>query len=431
MIKKLQYRFILVTMACIGFILVLILLSLNISVTAASESQGYAMLSEYVNRKDPEKEAARSEHGPSPKELPSLPEDKTAPKGSEKERPSFSEEMKQNQWFNDMRIFSITFDADGQTTEISTGGNPNLTEADLQAMADIILKNPKEEGRLSGYLYLYVPSEEETSIYFLDYAPEHSMSLMLLQVCLWIGLAGMLVILILVIFLSRWVSRPVQLAFDRQRQFIADASHELKTPLAIITTNAEVLEGSLPGNKWLNYILEQSGRMKTLINSLLDLAKLDACVEKQIFRSFDLSRTVRNTALSFESLAYEYGKKYTMEIADGLTACGNEEQIKQLVNILLDNAFKYSDRQGHILISLAKHGEKKLLKVYNTGNGIDAKDQKHIFERFYRSDSSRSRESGGYGLGLSIAQSIVKSHRGRVSVKSDGKSYTEFSVLFP
>ena len=119
----------------------------------------------------------------------------------------------------------------------------------------------------------------------------------------------MLIILIPVIFLSRWIAKPVQLAFDRQKQFIADASHELKTPLTIITTNAEVLENTLPDNKWLNYILEQSGRMKILINSLLDLARLDSGNERTAFRSFDLSKTVRKTALSFESLAYEHEKK--------------------------------------------------------------------------------------------------------------------------
>ncbi len=249
--------------------------------------------------------------------------------------------------------------------------------------------------------------------------------------CLWVGLAGMLIILIPVIFLSRWIAKPVQLAFDKQKQFIADASHELKTPLTIITTNAEVLENTLPDNKWLHYILEQSKRMKVLIDNLLDLARLDSGNEKAFFQSFDLSKTVRKAALSFESLAYEYEKNYIWEIADGLSLYGNEENIKQLVTILLDNAFKYSNAKGCIAISLTQSAEKKQLLVHNTGKGIDIKDQKHIFERFYRIDSSRSRQSGGYGLGLSIAESIVKNHKGQISVKSDGKSYTDFCILLP
>ena len=144
------------------------------------------------------------------------------------------------------------------------------------------------------------------------------MSMQLWRICLWVGLAGMMIILIPVIFLSQWIAKPVQLTFDRQKQFIADASHELKTPLTIITTNAEVLENTLPDNKWLNYILEQSSRMKLLINSLLDLARLDSGTKKNAFQSFDLSKAVRKTALSFESLAYEY-EKNTPGIL--LTAC--------------------------------------------------------------------------------------------------------------
>ncbi|MGN1180684.1 MAG: sensor histidine kinase [Suilimivivens sp.] len=428
MIKKLQYRFILITMACIGFIFILILLALNISMSVSSQKRGYDVLMQYVSRMEYKADFSYTEHDNSSESISSPDRNAQAP---ETLPPFFKDNFKHNDWFNDMRIFSIVFDSTGQITDISTGENPNLTEDALTSMADTILKKEKEKGTISGYLYLCVPSETKTAIYFLDYTPEQIMSFQLLHVCLWVGLGGMLVIFILVIFLSRWVSKPVKLAFDNQKQFIADASHELKTPLTIITTNAELLRNSLPDNRWLNYILEQSGRMKELINSLLELARLDTGNERQIFHTFDISKAVRNAALSFESLAYEYEKKYTMEIEEHLSFCGNEEQIKQLVTILLDNAFKYSGEQGIISLSLSRHGDKKQLVVHNTGNGINEKEQKHIFERFYRSDASRSRESGGYGLGLSIAQSIVKIHKGQIRVKSDGKSYAEFSVLLP
>ena len=418
MIKKLQRRFILLTMSCIGFIFLLILLILNLSMTASNQKRGFDLLWEYVYNKDALKPPAKGHYDG----------DYSAP---DKDSSAFKAGRRPNDWFNDIRIFSVVYNSAGQVSEISTKGNPNLSEDSLRAMADTILKNPKDRGKISGYLYLYIPSKEETSIYFLDYGPEHEMSMQLWRICLWVGLAGMLIILIPVIFLSHWIAKPVQLAFDRQKQFIADASHELKTPLTIITTNAEVLESTLPDNKWLNYILEQSGRMKILINSLLDLARLDSGNEKKAFQNFDLSKTVRNTALSFESLAYEYEKNYFRDIADGMSMYGNEENIKQLVTILLDNAFKYSDTKGCIKISLTQTAGKKQLIVHNTGKGIDRKDQKHIFERFYRIDSSRSRQSGGYGLGLSIAESIVKSHKGQISVKSDGKSYTDFCVLLP
>lgn len=413
MIKKLQHRFILLTMSCIGFIFLLILLILNISMTATSQKRGFDLLSEHIRNQNSFKTHTRDNFTP------------------DEHPPAFKTGHRTNDWFNDMRIFSILYNSDGEIREISTKNNPNLSESSLLALADTILQNPKEKGEISDYLYLYIPSEEGVSIYFLDYGPEREMSMQLWRMCLWVGLAGMMIILIPVIFLSRWIAKPVQLAFDKQKQFIADASHELKTPLTIITTNAEVLENTLPDNKWLHYILEQSKRMKVLINNLLDLARLDSGNEKAFFQSFDLSKTVRKAALSFESLAYEYEKNYIWEIADGLSLYGNEENIKQLVTILLDNAFKYSNAKGYIAISLTQSAEKKQLLIHNTGKGIDIKDQKRIFERFYRIDSSRSRQSGGYGLGLSIAESIVKNHKGQISVKSDGKSYTDFCILLP
>lgn len=418
MIKKLQRRFILLTMACIGFIFFLILLILNISMTVSNQKRGFDLLSKYIQcENSPEPSAGKHDTG-----------DKFTP---DEAPPDFKAGSRPNDWFNDMRIFSVIYSPAGQVCEISTKNNPNLSESSLLDLADTILKNPKSKGSISGYLYRYLPSEEGISLYFLDYGPEREMSMQLWRMCLWVGLAGMLIILIPVIFLSRWIAKPVQAAFDRQKQFIADASHELKTPLTIITTNAEVLEGTLPDNKWLSYILEQSRRMKILINSLLDLARLDSDNKKTAFQNFDLSKTVRETVLSFESMAFEYEKKYSWDIAGGLSLYGNKENIKQLVTILLDNAFKYSDTKGCITISLIQTAGKKQLFVHNTGKGIDVKDQKRIFERFYRIDGSRSRQSGGYGLGLSIAESIVKSHKGQISVKSDGKSYTDFYILLP
>lgn len=407
------------TMSCIGFIFLLILLILNISMTASSQKRGFNLLSEYVRNKSISKPHAAERY---------TGEENRAP---DKVPATFKSRRRPNDWFNNMRIFSVLYDSAGEVKAISTNNNPNLSEDDLLALADTILKRQKNKGKIAGYLYLYIPSKEGSSVYFLDYEPEREMSMQLWRVCLWVGLAGMLIILIPVIFLSRWIAKPVQLAFDRQKQFITDASHELKTPLTIITTNAEVLENTLPDNKWLNYILEQSTRMKILINSLLNLARLDSGTEKNTFQNFDLSKTVRKAALSFESLAYEHEKKYDWDIADGLSLYGNKENIEQLVTILLDNAFKYSDAKGIVTISLTRSADKKLLFIHNTGNGIEKENLKHIFERFYRIDSSRNRQSGGYGLGLSIAESIVKNHRGQISVKSDGKSYTDFYILLP
>lgn len=426
MIQKLRHRFILITMVCISLIFILILLVLNLSMTLSSRRQGYALLTEYADRQLFFNTAGFSENSEAERMLSS-----ESAAGDELPQNMPRHPGKEKNWLNDMRIFSVICRENDGIFQIQLGENPNLTEALVQEMAEKIMKNPKSRGIISGYLYIYDTDEEGTFIYFLDYTPEKGMAMQLFRICLWVGLAGILVIFIPVVFLSRWVTKPVQLAFDKQKRFIADASHELKTPLTIITTNAEVLECSLPGNKWLSHILEQSDRMKNLINSLLTLAKLDADKEKQDFIQFDLSKAVRNTALAFESLAFEYGKTYEIDIEDGIFFCGSESSICQLTTILLDNAFKYSEEFGSVSLRLSIHGGKKELIVRNSGTGISLPDQKRIFERFYRSDASRSRKSGGYGLGLAIAQSIVTTHKGTIGVKSDGKSYTAFYAVLP
>ncbi len=419
MIRKLQHRFILITMACVGSIFALVLLVLNLSVSYSARRQGYDILMRYEQRTSTQQEPLTDEdtHAPDSRRMPP--------------RENNQKDMPDNYWFNDMRVSYVFYDQQGNITQWSTGGNPDMTEDTLLAMAGRILKNPKETGSQSGYLYLLRQDDDGIRIFFLDYSPEKNMSMRLFRICLWVGLAGILVILIPVILLSRWVTKPVQLAFDKQKQFIADASHELKTPLTIITANAEVLEGTIPENKWLAHILDQGARMKALINSLLELARLDDFSNANNQLSFNLSKLVQNTALSFESLAYEYQRSFTMEIEDGISLHGNEAGIRQLITILLDNAFKYSEKNDSVLIRLSSHGDKKELLVHNTGTGISASDQKHIFERFYRVDTSRSRETGGFGLGLSIAESIVKAHKGHISVKSDGQTYTTFTVLLP
>ena len=421
MIRKLQRRFILITMVSVISIFILILAVLNISVSYSAMQHGYATLQDYATRDAAD--GIKALDTPDNIQI-SNPQKNPAPH-ADGHFPAPA-----RNWFDDMRVLYVAYDSRGNIEDFSAGGNPDMTEAALLSMASGVLRQSKGKGRFGSYLYLLSETEDSTCLYFLDYGMEKSMSLRLLQNCLYVGLLGIILIFIPVFFLSRWTTRPVQAAFDKQKQFIADASHELKTPLTIITTNAEVLRGSLPDNKWLFHILEQTERMKVLINDLLSLARLDSYAAKQDFLPMDLSSTIKNAALSFESLAFEYEKQFTMEIQDGLTLNGNEGNIRQLVTILLDNAFKYSGEHGTVSISLSSHGDKKILLVRNTGNGIPAEDQKHIFERFYRSEASRNRKYGGYGLGLAIASSIVAAHKGRLTVKSDEATYTAFMATF-
>ncbi|MCT8975051.1 HAMP domain-containing histidine kinase [Clostridium sp. CX1] len=249
-----------------------------------------------------------------------------------------------------------------------------------------------------------------------------------------------LVMLVAIFFISRFFAnksiKPIKETFDRQKQFIADASHELKTPLSVINTNAEVLlsndEDTIKNqSKWIYLIKSEVGRMTKLTNDLLYLAQVDHSDIKLIFTNFDLSEAIENIVLTMEASIFENNILLDYDIEPDIIAYGNSEQIKQVVMILLDNALKYTNPQGKISLSFKKHNTKAVLTVCNTGKGISKDHLDKVFDRFYRVDKSRSKNSGGYGLGLSIARAIVEQHKGKISVKSNINEDTVFTVELP
>ena len=222
--------------------------------------------------------------------------------------------------------------------------------------------------------------------------------------------------------------RPVEEAFVKQRQFVWDASHELKTPLAVISANADVLADEIGANEYLGYIRSEVTRTNTLVENLLTLARMDSGTRKKQVGSFDLSRALLSVALPFESAVFEAGKTLEIDVPQGVKLRGDEEMIKQLTVILLSNALKYSDDGGKIRLSLAARGNKRIIAVRNTGEPIARADQAKIFDRFYRADASHNREKQGNGLGLAIAQKIVEEHHGKIAVASSKEAGTTFTV---
>lgn len=245
---------------------------------------------------------------------------------------------------------------------------------------------------------------------------------------------GMLIVIYVTsrYFANRSIA-PVREAFEKQKRFIADASHELKTPLAVINTNADVLlaagdETIDSQSKWLHHIKSETERMKTLTNDLLYLTQMDDSREHVMYVPFDLSEAVESVILTMEAVIFEKELNFSYEIEPGLNLAGSSEQMKQVVMILLDNAIKYSNPRGSIQLELRKHHNHLRLKVSNTGEGIAPEHVGRIFDRFYRADASRARKSGGYGLGLAIAKSIVEQHKGKIEVKSIPQETTSFYV---
>ena len=225
--------------------------------------------------------------------------------------------------------------------------------------------------------------------------------------------------------------KPVDEAVEKQKQFVWDASHELKTPLAVISANAEVLSGEIGENQSLSYIQSEVERTDHLVQNLLSLARMEKNGEKKKHERINLSQTLLSVALPFEGVVFEKGKLFETDIPEDLYCIGDAEKIKELTMILLSNALKYSDEGGTIRLSLSKHGEKRLVSVFNTGEAIPPEAQKRLFDRFYRVDSSRNRELGGNGLGLAIAKAIADEHHARIDVSSQAGSGTTFTVVFP
>ncbi len=228
--------------------------------------------------------------------------------------------------------------------------------------------------------------------------------------------------------LSFKVFRPIRIAFYKQKQFISDASHELKTPLSIISANTDVLKQDID-NQWIKNINQQTERMNLLVADMLTLAKMDEGNVKLKKEEFNISQIIVGCSLQFDAVAFEKGKTLDLDIESDLIYNGDVNSVKKIVNILLDNAVKHASKKGKILITLKKESNKIVLSVFNTGSDIPDEQSNKIFERFFRGDSSRSRESGGSGLGLSIAKSLADTNKWKISAISNYKKSMKITII--
>lgn len=263
-----------------------------------------------------------------------------------------------------------------------------------------------------------------------------NMLFQLLNTLVLIGFISLIVLLFISIYLTNKSIVPIKETFEKQKQFIADASHELKTPLAIIKTNTSLVlshpyDTIKNQSKWINYINLQTDRMSELISEMLSLAKMDAAENKLPLSPINISKIVESMILMFDAVIYENNIELETNISKNLFINGNKESLKKLFSIIMDNAIKHTNKNGNITVSLFSDKNKVKMIIRNTGEGIEPEHLERIFERFYRVDSSRDRETGGYGLGLSIASSIVKQHKGKIYAKSNIGEFTSFIVEIP
>ena len=323
----------------------------------------------------------------------------------------------------------------GYTAQITGGTYANLENTDeLTTILQDCLSQDRREGTIAAYHLRYL--RQDNGLYeklaFVDMSMEQAVLRKTMGSYLFIALASLLLLLGVSILLSRWATRPVEKAWTQQRQFLSDASHELKTPLTVILSNAELLEQAQLSDKparWTDNILSEAGRMRSLVEEMLTLARADNMVRTAVLTEVSLSDIAADCALAFEPVAFEAGKSLDYTLAENITVLGDGEKLRQLISVLLDNAIKYGADGGTITLTLQKTDRQARLTVSNPGEPIPADQLSHLFERFYRADASRG-EKSGFGLGLPIARTIAQEHKGTLKAESDAAS-TRFLYTMP
>ena len=306
--------------------------------------------------------------------------------------------------------------------------------AELTAILEDCLNQKPPEGVVQGYGLRYL--RQDNGLYrklaFVDMSMERAMLREMMGSYLGIALAAFLLLLGVSAILARWATGPVERAWSQQRRFLSDASHELKTPLTVILSNAELLS-ALPLEerpaRWTDNILSESRQMKGLVEEMLTLARADNMTQLPVLGEVSLSEIAEDCALAFEPVAFEAGKPLEYAVAEGLSVLGDRDRLRRLISILLDNAVKYGAEGGTVSLTLEKTDRQARLTVANPGEPIPAEQLGRLFERFYRADASRG-EKSGFGLGLSIAALIAQEHKGTLKAES-GREGTRFVFTVP
>ncbi len=291
-----------------------------------------------------------------------------------------------------------------------------------------IISSGYPTGRINHLIYKIENIGNYQVIIMLDNTPGDNHLRNYIIISILIAMLGIIAIIILAGYLSKWLVKPIASNFQKQRDFISDASHELKTPLTIISANTDLLESEIGSNKWLDYIKTETNKMTKLIQNLLTLSRSEN--SQTLMEKINLSDLVTSTSMSFESLAYELHITLEYHIQDNIIIQGRYRELQELLTILLDNAIKYITKPYNITVTLQEAKSYIILKVINTGLPLTKEECTKIFDRFYRLDSSHNRNDGHYGLGLSIAKSIVANHHGTITATSQ-QQYNTFEVKLP
>lgn len=331
----------------------------------------------------------------------------------------------------EIRYFSVLLDETGAVVETDTGQIAAVDEETAVDYAVQILAQDTQAGFLKDYRYLISQEGTDTRVIFLDCGASMVAFRSTLFTSLWVAAVGLAAVLFLILLFSRRLVRPLILGYEKQKRFITDAGHEIKTPIAIIQADSEVLALESGENEWIQDIQHQIRRLSSLTNGLIYLSRMEEDQGRGKFLPLSLSQVVTETAQAFQTMAKSQNKSFTIDVQPGLAMEGEEKALGQLVSVLLDNALKYAPEGGEIALALARQGKYFRLTVENTAQGITKELLENLFDRFYRGDVSRDSSQGGYGIGLSIARAVVQAHRGKISAAAKGEDKLLIAVLLP
>jgi len=354
-----------------------------------------------------------------------MPPNRPRPEGGPGFKPGFDPDSPA---FQLSTFYSVAVSYDGEVLDIQNNSPAVYTNGALEQMAKDIIKDGKSTGTKDNLTFLKTDKNGYVLVVFMDNTVVNESAVTLFRYTLIFGGAALVLFFFLSVFLARKIVAPLEESYQKQKQFISDAGHELKTPVSVVSANAELLSRELGDNQWLQNIQYENERMGMLVGQLLDLARTENVTPQM--EHMDFSRLVAGEMLPFESVAFEKGLVLNSHITNGITVEGNSTQLKQLISILLDNAIRHSKPDGEVRLTLTKDHGIAEISVINKGDEIPAEHRERIFERFYRMDTARNGEDQHYGLGLAIAKAIVDAHHGHIEVNCYN-GLVEFHVRMP
>lgn len=305
------------------------------------------------------------------------------------------------------------------------------TDKDILSMTQKLQKSGKKFGSIDDYIYLVRILKSGNTVYiFVNNKEALQNSKQFFIVSIFIFLLSVIVFTIISYYLSRWMIKPSEKAIKNQKIFVANISHDLKTPITIIRANADLIENEVKNKKSIKYIQQETEKLNHLVNEMLTLTRIDNTISKENFKSFNFGDSLFDVVLPFESIAYEKGIRFNINIDEVTDYFGDESNIQKLAEILIDNAMSYTAKGGIVDVDAYENSKAVTLSVTNTGEPISDEKKVEIFDRFYRESKSRERTGNHYGLGLSIANTIVKKHNGKITVESKNGKNT-FTVILP